>query len=89
MAQTEIYLPDTTYYRLIDALESAGPTLCRRTQVIELIGEIGNIWPENCHPDAVDKMAMTPSQKKTAERYRNILETTEKHMVELSVSKRK
>ena len=41
----ETYLPDQTYFGLIDDILSAGDTLDPRSRVIELLGEVVNVWP--------------------------------------------
>jgi len=42
------YLPTEIYLDILDRLERVRPTLnqpCLRSAIIEILGEIGNIWP--------------------------------------------
>lgn len=40
------YLPDPVYFALIDDLLSANTSIDPRSRVIELIGEIADVWPQ-------------------------------------------
>lgn len=49
MATSDIYLPDTDYYELLNALteldrDPAHPHPLR-DRIVEVIGEIGGLWP--------------------------------------------
>ena len=50
----ETYLPDEIYFGLIDDILSADDTLDARSRVIELLGEIANVWPVKVLTDPVD-----------------------------------
>jgi hypothetical protein len=45
---TDHYLPDTAYEALLQAILNPAPSLCRRSTLIEALGEIGGVWPEMC-----------------------------------------
>jgi len=45
------YLPDEAYDRLVSALLNPAPTLDPRGQIVEALGEFGEIWPEACKRD--------------------------------------
>ncbi|MDW4548846.1 hypothetical protein R5H32_05715 [Defluviimonas sp. D31] len=47
----ETYLPDVTYFGLVDELLNVAGSFDPRSRVIELLGEIANVWPESCHSD--------------------------------------
>lgn len=47
---TSHYLDGVTYNEMLDKLASVRPTLsqpCLRSAIIEILGEIGDIWPAN------------------------------------------
>lgn len=42
------YLPSDIYYDILDRLEAVRPTAaqpCLRSAIIEILGEVGNVWP--------------------------------------------
>ncbi|WP_127559047.1 hypothetical protein [Nioella ostreopsis] len=42
------YIPNEAYDRLVDELLHLKPTLDPRGQIVEVLGEFGEIWPESC-----------------------------------------
>lgn len=54
MSTKPTYLPDPVYFVLIDDLLAASNSFDPRTRVIELIGEIADVWPQKVLGD-VDK----------------------------------
>lgn len=46
MTTKSSYLPDPVYFALIDDLLAASTSFDPRTRVIELIGEIADVWPQ-------------------------------------------
>lgn len=46
------YLPDPVYFALIDDLLTASNSFDPRTRVIELIGEVADVWPESIQAEA-------------------------------------
>lgn len=51
--QSEIYIEDEIYYRLVDALLNveAPPFLDRPSHIKLTLGEIANVWPANLRQD--------------------------------------
>lgn len=50
-----VYLPDDQYNALVEALRQAQPTIMQpdiKSVIIELLGEIGGIWPERISDEA-------------------------------------
>lgn len=47
----EHYLPDASYEILLQAILHPTPALCARSQLIETLGELGNVWPESVLSD--------------------------------------
>jgi hypothetical protein len=41
------YLPDATYHALLDGLLAAHSAFDARTRVIELLGEVADVWPDS------------------------------------------
>lgn len=52
MQSKSIYLPDTVYHALLDDLLAAHSAFDARTRVIELLGEVVNVWPQMVLDDA-------------------------------------
>ena len=45
------YLPTDVYNQLLDRLETVRPTAnqpCVRSAIIEILGEIADVWPDTC-----------------------------------------
>lgn len=50
-----VYLPDDQYNALVEALRQAQPIIMQpdlKSVIIELLGEIGGIWPEHIAGEA-------------------------------------
>ena len=47
MTQKSTYLPDAVYYALLDGLLAAHSAFHARTRVIELLGEVADVWPQS------------------------------------------
>lgn len=52
MTTKSSYLPNPVYFALIDDLLAASNSFDPRTRVIELIGEIADVWPESIQAEA-------------------------------------
>ncbi len=78
MALTSLYLPDETHADLVAALAALDRDPAHPTplpdRIIEVLGEVGNVWPVSIDPDLLEMKAETPAEKRAAKRYRNILE---------------
>jgi len=78
MALTALYLPDETHADLVAALAALDHDPAHPTplpdRIIEVLGEVANIWPASIDPDVLDMKAKTPAEKRVAKRFRNILE---------------
>ena len=46
------YLPDPVYYALLDDLLAANSNFDARSHVIELLGEVADVWPQSVLDDA-------------------------------------
>jgi hypothetical protein len=87
MTITDTYITDAAYEVLLQAILNPVPSLDPRSQLIETLGELGNIWPASIHPDAVDQIAETPADKRAAKTYRDMLDTNAKAMAKLETLK--
>ena len=47
MTTKSTYLPDATYHALLDGLLAAHSAFDARTRVIELLGEVADVWPQS------------------------------------------
>lgn len=47
MTQKSTYLPDPVYNALLDDLLAAHSAFDARTRVIELLGEVADVWPDS------------------------------------------
>lgn len=87
MARTETYITDEAHTALVAALTALDRDPAHphplTDRIIEVMGEIGGVWPASIHPDAVDQIATTPADKKAAKRYRDILDTNSRAMAKL------
>ena len=52
MTTKSTYLPDATYHALLDGLLAAHSAFDARSHVIELLGEIADVWPVSVKDDA-------------------------------------
>ena len=52
MTTKSTYLPDPVYFALIDDLLAANSKFDPRTRVIELIGEVADVWPVSVKDDS-------------------------------------
>jgi hypothetical protein len=50
--QNSKYLPDATYHALLDGLLAAHSAFDARTRVIELLGEVADVWPDSIQAEA-------------------------------------
>ena len=57
MTTKSTYLPDAVYYALLDDLLAANSNFDPRGRVIELLGEIADVWPQMVLDDAERNLA--------------------------------
>ncbi|WP_407473638.1 hypothetical protein [Sulfitobacter sp. PM12] len=78
MALTDTYLPDETHGSLVAALSALDRDPAHPTplsdRIIEVLGEVANVWPASIDPYVLEVKAKTPAEKRVAKRFRNILE---------------
>ncbi len=88
MAVTDTYITDEAHSALVAALTALDRDPAHphpmHDRIIEVLGELGGIWPASIHPDAVDQIAVTSADKKAAKRYRQILAMNEKARAKLT-----
>lgn len=66
----ETFLPDADYRRLIDDIMNAHDSFDHRSRVIELLGEVVNVWPELVLRDRADALSRSgiPGRSSGAEK---------------------
>lgn len=81
------YLHDADHHALVEALAALDRDPAHphplSDRIIEVLGEVGGVWPASIHPDSIDANAKTPGDKRAAKRFRNILDTNNKAMAKL------
>jgi len=83
----ETYITDETHAALVAALAALDRDPAHPhplpDRIIEVLGEVGSVWPACSDPDYIDQIAKTPGDKRAAKTYRDTLDMNAKALAKL------
>jgi len=87
MTTPDIYITDKDHAALVAALTALDRDPAHPhplpDRIIEVLGEVGNIWPASINPDVLDASATTPGDRKAVKTYRDMLDMNAKALAKL------